>query len=153
MNTKPVDKENKPLPHELRRVTLFSVHPGEANNNNRIEPQTLLRDIHTEQVERLVEVIRRYIGAFRSEKRRYYRVTNTNHIKVYFDGSLNQANGSPPFCLTMTLVGFSDIATNNGDAPFLNINLVDCVDAHWLIELLKKALLVNETGGDDGVAA
>ncbi|MFA9488558.1 hypothetical protein ACERCE_07045 [Mannheimia sp. E15BD] len=73
--------------------------------------------------------------------KRYYRVVNTNYIKIHFDGERNQENGLPPFCLTVSLSGFNDIPNTEGNSGFLTISGVDCVDVHWLVGMLQKIRL------------
>lgn len=143
MRTRSSEQE-KNLPGELRRLTLFTVHPTDSGKTI----DELLRDNQREPLGKLTGLIQRYTGRLKTVTQRYYRVVNTNYLKVYFDGERNQENAQPPFCLTVSLSGFNDIPTG-GNAGFVTISLVDSVDAHWLIELLKA----NLQGESDDVAA
>lgn len=144
MRTRSSEKE-KNLPSELRRLTLFTVNP--TDNDKAIGE--LLRDNQREQLGKLTDFIQRYTGRVKTVTQRYYRVVNTNYVKVHFDGERNQENTQPPFCLTVSLSGFNDIPQTDSNAGFLTISVVDCVDVHWLIELLKA----NLQGAQNGVAA
>lgn len=144
MRTRSSEKE-KNLPNELRRLTLFTVNPTDSDKTI----DELLRDNQREPLGKLTSLIQRYTGKVKTVTQRYYRVVNTNYLKVYFDGERNQENAQPPFCLTVSLSGFNDIPQTDGNAGFLTISVVDCVDVHWLIELLKA----NLQGESDDVAA
>lgn len=143
-------KEQRNMPTELRRATLFMVTPT-ASDGSVHTPQSLIRENQVLQTERFISVLKQSVGTLFSVKTSYYRVTNTNYIKVYLDGSVNQAANLPPFCLMIALSGFSDIAISSSEDTysFLTINVVDCVDAHWLIELIKSEL----RGENENVAA
>ncbi|GAB1660372.1 hypothetical protein [Mannheimia haemolytica] len=143
MRTKNSERE-KTLPNELRRLTFFTVNPTDTDKT----PEALLRDNQREQVARLTALIERYTGLVQNVTQRYYRVVNTNYVKVYFDGKRNQASNLTPFCLTVALSGFNDIPHSDGNPGFLTMSAVDYVDVHWLIELLKSKL----QGVDDGMA-
>lgn len=144
MGTRNSEKE-KHLPNELRRLTFFTVNPTDSDKT----AEELLRENQREQLTRLIEVIRRYTGVVKQVTQRYYRVVNTNYVKIHFDGESNQEKGLPPFCLTVSLSGFNDIPNTDGNAGFLTISVVDCVDIHWLVEMLKMKL----QGVGNGVAA
>lgn len=131
-------KENKErlMVSELRRLTFFTVNPTDTDKT----ADELLRENQLESLSRLVEMIRSYTGFVRHIARRYYRVMNTNYVKIYFDGERNQESGLSPFCLTVALSGFNDIPHIDGNAGFLTISVVDCVDVHWLIDWLQAEL-------------
>lgn len=126
-------------------MTLFTVNPADSEKTL----DELLRETQRESLAKLTSLIQRYTGKVQTVSQRYYRVVNTNYVKVYFDGERNQENAQPPFCLTVSLSGFNDIPKTDGNAGFLAMSVVDCVDVHWLIELLKTKL----QGESDDVAA
>lgn len=133
---RPKENKERSMASELRRLTFFGVKPTDTDK----AADELLQENQREPLSRLVEIIRRYTGFVRHITRRYYRVMNTNYVKIYFDGERNRENGLSPFCLTVSLSGFSDIPHIDGNAGFLSISVVDCVDVHWLVDWLQAKL-------------
>lgn len=121
----------------MKRKALFTPSILETS------PTSLMTNVNEEYhkpLSDLLQFVKNKIGQFVELSIYYYRVTNTNYVKLKVFG-MNEDTLPTEFSLSVILAGYIDIPTISAiDSARLTLTVTDATDAYWFTKLLQTSL-------------